>query len=106
MDPLSEERQRGASMQLSARQHHDTATRLGQIGCPTLVCGGRHDGIAPLANSEHLAAHIPGATLAVFEGGHQFFVQDRAAFPRMIQFLQGREEPNAVTSLTPPTVRA
>ena len=51
------------------------------------MCAGRYDGIAPLANSEFLAAHIPGADLAVFEGGHQFLWQDRTAFPRIIEFL-------------------
>jgi len=77
----------GRRVQLEARSHHDTTERLGRITSPTLVCAGRHDGIAPLANSEVLAERIPGATLRVFEGGHLFLLQDRAAWPAIIDFL-------------------
>jgi 3-oxoadipate enol-lactonase len=77
----------GQRLQLEARSHHDTASRLGQITCPTLVCGGRFDGIAPPANSEYLARAIPGAELAMFDGGHLFLVQDPTALPAMIAFL-------------------
>ena len=45
----SPEAARGAALQLEARRHHDTWDRLGSIRCPTLVCGGRYDGIAPPA---------------------------------------------------------
>ena len=51
----------GLRLQLEARSHHDTSDRLGTISCPTLVAGGRYDGIAPPANSEFLARSIPGA---------------------------------------------
>ncbi|HEY6474785.1 MAG TPA: alpha/beta fold hydrolase [Acidimicrobiales bacterium] len=78
----------GPLRQLEARSHHDTTARLGQIGCPTLVCGGVYDGIAPLANSEFLAQAIPGAQLAFFDGGHAFFMQDAAAIPAMLDFLK------------------
>jgi 3-oxoadipate enol-lactonase len=74
--------------QLEARSHHDTAERLGQIRCPTFVCGGVYDGIAPPANSEFLARSIPGAELALFDGGHGFFMQDPAAIPAMLDFLR------------------
>lgn len=77
----------GALLQLEARSHHDTSTRLAQIRCPTLVCAGRYDGIAPLANSEFLAAKIPGAELARFDGGHIFFLQDPTALPAVAEFL-------------------
>ncbi len=77
----------GPLLQLEARRHHDTSARLGQIACPTLVCGGRYDGIAPPANSEFLAREIPGADLALFDGGHIFFMQDPAAMPAMLAFL-------------------
>jgi 3-oxoadipate enol-lactonase len=83
----SEERARGAALQLEARRHHYSAGRLGMISCPTLVCGGRFDGIAPPANSEYLAASIPGSELALFDGGHQFLLQDRAALPHVLEFL-------------------
>jgi 3-oxoadipate enol-lactonase len=78
----------GLALQLEARRHHDTAARLGRIGCPTLVCGGRFDGIAPPANAEFLAQSIAGAQLRLFDGGHAFFVQDAAALPAMLDFLR------------------
>jgi 3-oxoadipate enol-lactonase len=87
----SPEQRRGAALQLEARSHHDTWDRLAAITCPTLVCGGRFDGIAPPANSERLAERIPGATLALFGGGHQFLWQDRSAYPRILAFLNGRD---------------
>ena len=71
----------GLLLQLEARAHHDTSDRLGGVRCPTLVCGGRFDGMAPPANSEFLAQAIPGARLELFDGGHVFFLQDAAAFP-------------------------
>ena len=77
----------GPLLQLEARRHHDTSGRLGQISCPTLVCGGRYDGIAPPANSEFLAREIPNAELVLFDGGHIFFMQDPAAMPAMLDFL-------------------
>jgi 3-oxoadipate enol-lactonase len=77
----------GPLRQLEARSHHDTSARLEQIGCPTLVCGGRYDGLAPPANSEFLAGTIPGAQLAFFDGGHLFMMQDPAAIPAMLDFL-------------------
>jgi 3-oxoadipate enol-lactonase len=77
----------GLTNQLAARAEHDTADRLGSITCPTLVCGGRFDGIAPPANSEFLARAIPGARLELFDGGHGFFMQDAAALPAIIAFL-------------------
>jgi 3-oxoadipate enol-lactonase len=79
----------GLTNQLAARAAHETAGRLGSITCPTLVCGGRFDGIAPPANSEFLARAIPGARLELFDGGHGFFMQDPAALPAIIAFLAG-----------------
>jgi 3-oxoadipate enol-lactonase len=77
----------GARLQLQARAGHDCGDRLHAITCPTLVCGGRYDGIAPPENSEALAARIPGAELELYEGGHLFLIQDRAAWPRITDFL-------------------
>ncbi|HEY7947392.1 MAG TPA: alpha/beta fold hydrolase [Acidimicrobiales bacterium] len=79
----------GAALQLDARRRHDTWDRLGRISCPTLVCGGLYDGIAPRANSEKLASAIPGATLRLFEGGHLFLLQDRSSWPAIVAFLSG-----------------
>jgi 3-oxoadipate enol-lactonase len=86
----------GLRLQLEARRHHDTAARLAGIHCPTLVCGGRYDRIAPPSNSEFLAGAIEGARLEMFEGGHVFMMQDPAAFPAMLGFLRG--EPAAATA--------
>jgi 3-oxoadipate enol-lactonase len=77
----------GLRRQLAARAGHDVVDDLGSITQPTLVCAGRYDDIAPLANSELLADRMPNATLQVFEGGHIFMVQDRSAFPTIIEFL-------------------
>jgi 3-oxoadipate enol-lactonase len=77
----------GAALQLDARRRHDTWDRLDRITCPTLVCGGVFDGIAPPANAEHLASAIPGATLRMFDGGHLFLLQDRGAWPAITEFL-------------------
>jgi len=53
------------------------------------VAGGRHDGIAPVANSQAIASRIPDAELHLYEGGHLFFVQDPAAMPDVCGFLAG-----------------
>ena len=78
----------GLANQLGARARHDTAARLGRIRCPTLVCAGRFDGVAPPANSQFLARAVPDARLALFEGGHLFLLQDGTALPAIIEFLR------------------
>jgi 3-oxoadipate enol-lactonase len=77
----------GLTNQLAARAEHDTSGRLGTVACPTLVCGGRFDGIAPQPNSQFLASAIPGAQLEMFDGGHAFFMQDATALPAIVAFL-------------------
>ena len=90
-DPYADEpgRAAGAHRQLEARAGHDTWERLDQIACPTLIAAGRYDGIALPRTQERMAGRIPGARLEVFEGGHLFMLQDRAALPAMIAFLNG-----------------
>ena len=78
---------RGMREQLQARRYHDVADRLHVITCPTLVAGGRYDGIAPPENSEAIAARIAGSDLRIYEGGHAFLAQDRQAFPDVLEFL-------------------
>ena len=81
----------GRHRQIEARARHDTWDRLDQIRCPTLVCAGRYDGIAPPEIVGAMANRIRGAELRLFEGGHLFMLQDREAFPAMIRFLKGEE---------------
>jgi len=80
---------RGETEQLHARAGHDVCDRLPRISAPTLVAGGRYDGIAPPANSEYIAARVPNAELRLYEGGHAFFAQDPKALPEIIEFLAG-----------------
>ena len=80
-------REEGARAQLEARRLHDVYDRLPAAVMPALVCAGRHDGIAPVANSEAIVGQLPNATLEVFEGGHLFLVQDRRAHERIVEFL-------------------
>jgi 3-oxoadipate enol-lactonase len=77
----------GDARQLAARAGHDTYDRLPSIDVPVLVAAGHHDAVAPPANQEALAGRIPGARLEWFEGGHLFLTQDRAAWPRIVEFL-------------------
>lgn len=81
----------GAALQLGARARHDTWERLPRIGVPVLIAGGRYDGIAPVANLEAMAARITGAELKFFEGGHLFMIQDRTAYPAIVEWLQRRD---------------
>jgi 3-oxoadipate enol-lactonase len=78
---------RGEREQLHARRFHDVYDRLPAITCPTLVAGGRYDGIAPPANAEAIAAQIPHAELRFYDGGHAFFAQDPTAFGDVFAFL-------------------
>lgn len=83
----TEAAERGAELQLRARTGHDVFDRLPRITCPTLVASGRFDGIAPPANGAAIAGRIPGATLRLYDGGHLFFLQDPAAIPDIVDFL-------------------
>ena len=78
----------GAALQLEARSRHDTWDRLGELGMPVLLCAGRHDGIARLSNMEGMAARIRSAELRVYDGGHLFLLQDRAAYPQIVDWLE------------------
>lgn len=80
-------RREGAALQLDARRRHDTFDRLDRIACPVLLCAGRYDGIAPLANMEAMAARIGGSRLRVYEGGHLFLVQDKSAYADIADWL-------------------
>jgi len=78
----------GAHRQLEARAKHDTWNRLSQIDCPVMIAAGRYDGIALPDRQQKMASRIRGAELRFFEGGHLFLIQDRSAFPAIIEFLK------------------
>lgn len=82
-------RAEGYRRQIMARSQHDTWDRLPRIDAPVFVCGGRYDGIAPVANQEALTRQIPGARMELFEGGHAFLNEDPKAYERVIAFLKG-----------------
>ena len=88
-DPFADEagHQTGITQLLEARRRHDTWDRLNRIAYPVLICGGRYDGIALPASQQRMASRISGATLRMFEGGHQFLWQDHSAFPEIVEFL-------------------
>lgn len=79
----------GAHRQLEARARHDAWDRLPQIDCPVMIAAGHDDGIAPPDRQEKMASRIRGADLRFFNGGHLFLIQDRSAFPAIIEFLKG-----------------
>ena len=81
-------RAEGFRRQLEARAGHDTWERLPRLTMPVLICGGRHDGIAPPANQSALLDAIPNAKLELFEGGHLFLIQDKRANPKIAEFLR------------------
>ncbi len=88
MRPPDANRLAGLARQMSARKGHDVVAELPSIEHPTLVCAGEYDDIAPVANSEMLVERMPNASLRVFDGGHVFMIQDRRAFPAIIEFLR------------------
>jgi pimeloyl-ACP methyl ester carboxylesterase len=81
------EQSRGRILQLQARTGHDVLDRLHRISCPTLVGSGRYDDIAPVANGQAMVDRIPGAELHIYDGGHAFLLQDPAAWPELVAFL-------------------
>ncbi len=89
-DPYENEpgRAMGYHRQLEARSHLDTYDRLRQIACPVMIAAGKYDGIALPETQHRMAERIKGAELKFYEGGHLFMIQDRAAFPAMIEFLK------------------
>ena len=64
-----------------------TDEQLAGITAPTLICGGKYDDIAPTARAEAMLNRLPNAEMKEFEGGHLFFMEDRAAWPAMMDFL-------------------
>lgn len=82
-----EDAMRGAVLQLEARRGHDVWERLSSLTMPVLLAAGRYDGIAPLTNMEAIAQRVSHAELEIFEGGHMFLIQDKTAYPGIIDWL-------------------
>ena len=87
-------RELGQRLQFEARAGLDTYDRLPKLTMPVLCCGGRYDGLAPPENMEAIRDRIPGARLELFEGGHLFMMQDREAYPKILEFLLENEPEN------------
>jgi pimeloyl-ACP methyl ester carboxylesterase len=68
---------------------HKATDRLHRITAPTLVLTGDADRLIPPANSDILAASIPGARLVKIPGGtHGFNVEHPETFNRaVLEFL-------------------
>ena len=78
----------GALKQLEARKGHDTFSRLPELKMPILLVGGRYDEIAPVVNMRALDAQLANSELRFFDGGHLFLVQDKKAYPEIINWLR------------------
>lgn len=89
--------QRGFAGQAAACLSHDTRSRLSRINVPTLVLVGREDIFFPVPVCEELARAIPGARLAVLEGGgHAFATEISVDFNRtVVEFLETIERKTA-----------
>lgn len=59
---------------------HDERARLKDIRKPVLVLGTTRDLVTPLHLSEEIAQLIPGAELAVLDGGHYIYMETPQAF--------------------------
>ena len=79
--------------QLAASRSYDCTARLAEIRVPTLIMHGRRDRTVPLALARELQAGIPDAQLALFGGGHTFFLfRERERFlETSVAFLKGVE---------------
>ncbi len=61
-------------MQAQAVYTHDAVQRLRSLSVPTLVVHGTVDHVVDVANAEHIAGLVPGATLELLDGvGHLFW---------------------------------
>jgi pimeloyl-ACP methyl ester carboxylesterase len=73
-DPTMSREESRAHLRISAR--HDAWDRLPQITAPTLVLHGTDDLMAPVLNAHLIAERIPGAEVALWDGGrHGFFLE-------------------------------
>ncbi len=72
---------------------HDTLAQLGAITQPTLVICGDHDFCTPLPLSQEIAGAVPGAELAVLEGGGHFIdIEQEADFFEIVSAFIDRQK--------------
>jgi pimeloyl-ACP methyl ester carboxylesterase len=84
--------------QFQASGRFDCTARLGEITQPTLIVHGRRDRIAPLALAEQAHAAIPGARLALLNGGHLISVlphRQQQFITMVLGFLPPSKPPGA-----------
>ena len=68
---------------MAAIAKYDVAEAIRSIRVPTLVITGAQDILVPVENSRRIAERIPGARLALIEGGaHIFFLEQAEAMAR------------------------
>ena len=68
---------------------HDAYDRLDQIGCPTLVIGGREDRIVTGEASHEIAERIPGCELYMYDGlGHGLYEEASDFLKRVADFCR------------------
>lgn len=80
----------GFAGQCDAVLAHDTTSRAGGLRARTLVLHGTHDALAPVEGARALAAAIPGARLALVEGGyHALNLERQAEFARAVLEFAG-----------------
>lgn len=86
--------------QRAASADYDAAGRLGQLNAPTLIAHGRGDKSVPLELAERMQAAIAGSQLAVYPGGHMFFLfaQRQLVLDRIERFLSADASARAVLS--------
>ncbi len=64
----------------------EVRSRLGQIGCPTLIVWGERDRLLPVRDAEVFARLIPDARLVIFEDtGHMAMLERPAAFNALLE---------------------
>ena len=68
----------------AAVAHIDLAAGNARISCPTLVIAGTRDEATPPAQSEAIAAQIPGARLVSLHSAHLSAVERPGAFAALL----------------------
>jgi pimeloyl-ACP methyl ester carboxylesterase len=74
------------SRRMAAIARYDVAEAIRAIRAPTLVVTGAQDILVPVENSRRIAERIPGARLALIDGGaHIFFLEQPEALGRELE---------------------